>query len=339
MNTAEQAGQLIMAGTPLTAADDVRSVMERSHLGSVFLHGRSSRSAAGLKQEINRLPAMTAGNAKIEPLVSIDQEGGLVQSLRGGQWGTIASGRTQGTWSSAKLAQVTGDWAKDLARAGVTMDLAPVADTVPSGTESSNAPIGKYGREYGTDSTKVAADISIVTAAIKSAGVIATVKHFPGLGRVTGNTDTTRGVTDAKTTAHDPYLQPFQAGIDAGAGAVMISSAIYTQIDPDHQAVFSPKVITDLLRGQMGYQGVVMTDDVGAAKAVSNVSPGNRAVRFIEAGGDLVLTVPSNLARSMMTAVASKAAQDKGFHAQVEASVTRVLTLKQEAGLLHCSGS
>ncbi len=130
MNTAEQAGQLIMAGTPLTAADDARSLMERSHLGSVFLHGRSSRSAAGLKQEINRLPAMTAGNAKIEPLVSIDQEGGLVQSLRGGQWGTIASGRTQGTWSAAKLAQLTGDWAKDLARAGVTMDLAPVADTV-----------------------------------------------------------------------------------------------------------------------------------------------------------------------------------------------------------------
>jgi beta-N-acetylhexosaminidase len=289
-----------------------------------------------LKQEINRLPAMTAGKTKIEPLVSIDQEGGLVQSLRGGQWGTISSAREQGTWSVTKLAQVSGDWAKDLARAGVTMDLAPVADTVPSGTERFNAPIGKYGREYGTDSTKVAADITTVTAAIKSAGVIATVKHFPGLGRVTGNTDTTREVTDNKTTANDPYLQSFQAGIDAGAGAVMISSAIYTQIDPGSQAVFSSKVITGLLRGQMGYQGVVITDDVGQAKAVSNVSPGNRAVRFIEAGGDLVLTVRPDLARAMMTAVSSKAGQDKDFHAQVEASVTRVLTLKQEAGLLTC---
>ncbi len=81
-----------------------------------------------------------------------------------------------------------------------------------SGTESSNAPIGKYGREYGTDSTKVAADISTVTAAIKSAGVIATVKHFPGLGRVTGNTDTTRGVTDAKTTANDPTYSRSRPG-------------------------------------------------------------------------------------------------------------------------------
>lgn len=339
MNTAEQAGQLIMAGTPLTSADNVTSVMRRNHLGSVFLHGRSSRSAAGLKQEINRLPDMTAGKATIKPLVSIDQEGGLVQSLRGGQWGTIASARGQGTWSAAKLAEVTGAWAKDLARAGVTMDLAPVADTVPSGTESRNAPIGKYGREYGSDSTRVTADIATVTKAIKSAGVIATVKHFPGLGRVTGNTDTTRGVTDTRTTADDAYLQPFQAGIDAGAGAVMISSAIYTQIDPDRQAVFSSKVITDLLRRQMGYQGVVMTDDVGAAKAVSNVSPGDRAVRFIEAGGDLVLTVKPDLARSMMTAVATRALRDKNFHAQVEASVRRVLTLKQEAGLLSCSAS
>jgi len=339
MNSAEQAGQLIMAGTPLNSADDVAAVVKQNHLGSVFLHGRSGRSAAGLKREISRLPEMTAGNATIEPLVSIDQEGGLVQSLRGGPWGTISSAREQGTWSTTKLAQVTGEWAKDLARAGVTMDLAPVADTVPSGTESRNAPIGNYGREYGSDSTRVAADISTATAAIKSAGVIATVKHFPGLGRVTGNTDTTRRVTDTKTTADDPYLQPFQAGIDAGAGAVMISSATYTQIDPDSQAVFSSKVITDLLRGRMDYQGVVMTDDVGAAEAVTNVSPGSRAVRFIEAGGDLVLTVKPDLARSMTTAVAAKATQDKDFHAQVEASLTRVLTLKQEAGLLTCTDS
>ncbi len=118
----------------------------------------------------------------------------------------------------------------------------------------------------------------------------------------------------------------------------MISSAIYTQIDPDHQAVFSPKVITDLLRGRWGTRG----GDDGRCRGRQSGQqrlprqPGRTVHR---AGGDLVLTVPSNLARSMMTAVASKAAQDQDFHAQVEASVTRVLTLKQEAGLLRCSGS
>lgn len=156
MTTAEQAGQLVMAGTPLGNADSVVKTVQRNHLGSIFLHGRSGRSAAGLKKEINRIPAMTAGDATIEPLVSIDQEGGAVQSLRGSRWGTLPSAREQGSWSSEKLTSETEGWAKDLARAGITMNLAPVADVVPSGTESRNPPIGKFGREFGTDSDAVA---------------------------------------------------------------------------------------------------------------------------------------------------------------------------------------
>ncbi|GLY27777.1 beta-N-acetylhexosaminidase [Kineosporia sp. NBRC 101731] len=336
LSPAERAGQLVMAGTPLTDADSVVSVMRKNHLGSVFLHGRSGRSAAGLKQEINRLPSVRAGDATIEPLVSIDQEGGAVQSLRGGRWGTLAKARVQGTWSTARLSRMTGIWAKQLSRAGITMDLAPVADTVPSGTERRNPPIGVFGREYGTDTTTVSRAITTVTTALEKNKVIATVKHFPGLGRVTKNTDTSSGVVDTRTTANDAYLRPFQAGIDAGAGAVMISSATYRRIDPDNRAVFSSKVITDLLREQMGYQGVVMTDDVGAAKAVTDVAAGQRAVRFINAGGDLVLTVPSDQARTMMVAITKKAAVNKNFSKKVDASVTRVLTLKQKAGLLTC---
>ncbi|MBT0767925.1 glycoside hydrolase family 3 protein [Kineosporia sp. J2-2] len=336
MTVAEQAGQLIMTGTPLTDADAVTSVMKRNHVGSVFLHGRSGRTAASLKKEINRLPSMTAGDATIRPLVSIDQEGGQVQSLRGGTWGYLDDAQEQGTWTSTRLAAVTGQWAKSLAKAGITMDLAPVADTVPSGTEKRNPPIGVFGRQYGSDSAAVADAVATVTATLHDAGVMATVKHFPGLGRVTKNTDTSSGVVDTTTTTDDAYLRPFQAGIDAGAGAVMISSATYEKIDPDNRAVFSSTVITELLRGEMGFQGVVMTDDVGAAKAVADVSPGRRAVRFVEAGGDLVLTVESSQVRTMMTALSSRARQDPDFAAQVEASATRVLELKDEAGLLSC---
>ncbi|MCD5349916.1 glycoside hydrolase family 3 N-terminal domain-containing protein [Kineosporia mesophila] len=337
LSPAGRAGQLVMAGTPLTNADSVVSVMKKNHLGSAFLHGRSSRSAAGLKREINRLPSVRAGSATIAPLVSIDQEGGAVQSLRGGRWGTLAKARVQGTWSTTRLSQKTEIWAKQLSRAGITMDLAPVADTVPSGTERRNPPIGVFGREYGTDTATVSRAVTTVTTALEKNAVIATVKHFPGLGRVTKNTDTSSGVVDTRTTANDTYLRPFQAGIDAGAGAVMISSATYRRIDPDNRAVFSSKVITGLLREQMGYQGVVMTDDVGAAKAVTDVAPGQRAVRFINAGGDLVLTVPSDQARAMMVAITKKAAVNRNFSKKVEASVTRVLTLKQKAGLLTCN--
>ncbi|MCE0536738.1 hypothetical protein LWF15_14620 [Kineosporia rhizophila] len=336
MSVAEQAGQLVMAGTPLTDADAVVPVVNRNHLGSVFLHGRSGRSAGGLLKEIGRIPAMEAGGAKIEPLVSIDQEGGAVQSLRGSRWGDLPRARAQGEWDSARLTEETESWAEDLAQAGISMNLAPVADVVPSGTENRNPPIGKYGREYGTDSATVAKAVATVTEALRSQGVVATVKHFPGLGRVPLNTDLSGDVVDTKTTVDDPYLGAFRAGINAGAGAVMMSSATYEQIDPDNRAVFSSAVITDLLREQMGFSGVVMTDDVGAAKAVADVAPGQRAVRFVEAGGDLVLTVEADLARPMMTALSSKAAKDEEFAAKVEASATRVLTLKLQAGLMTC---
>ncbi|GAB3237611.1 glycoside hydrolase family 3 protein [Kineosporia babensis] len=337
MTTAEQAGQLVMAGTPLTDADAVVPVVKRNHLGSVFLHGRSSRSAAGLKKEINRIPAMQAGEATIEPLVSIDQEGGNVQSLRGARWGNLPAARKQGEWDPAQLTQETEAWAEDLAKAGITMNLAPVADVVPSGTEDRNPPIGKYGREYGTSSTQVADAVARVTQALQAQNVVATVKHFPGLGRVSLNTDLSANVIDTRTSADDAYLQPFVAGMEAGAGAVMMSSATYDRIDSENRAVFSPTVITELLRGQLGWQGVVMTDDVGAAKAVADVKPGQRAVRFVDAGGDLVLTVEPGLAREMMRALATKGANDADFGDKIEAAATRVLTLKQTAGLLTCS--
>jgi len=336
MSPAEQAGQLVMTATELSDADAQADAMTRNHIGSVFLHGRSSRSAAGLKKEIRRLPAVSAGPATIEPLVAIDQEGGAVQSLRGGAWDELDKASVQGTWSAGKLRRVTTAWSQDLAAAGISMDLAPVADTVPSGTAAQNPPIGVFGRQYGATAKSVATSIATVTDAMESAGVIATLKHFPGLGRVSANTDTTADVVDDETTTSAQDMLPFTAGIEAGAGAVMVSSATYPKIDPDHRAVFSSTVITDLLRGQLGFQGVVMTDDVGAATAVADVDPGQRATRFVAAGGDLVLTVDSSMAGTMMTALAKKARTSKAFAAKVEAALTRVLTLKQSAGLLTC---
>ena len=142
---------------------------------------------------------------------------------------------------------------------------------------------------------------------------------------------------DNTTTVTSAYLKPFQAGIDAGAGAVMISSASYPKIDKAQLAVFSSAVITDLLRGQMKYTGVVMTDDVGRAVAVKAVPRAQRGVRFISAGGDLVLTVVPEYATAMVDGIIAKAASDAGFRAKVDASTLRVLRLKQQSGLLTCS--
>jgi beta-N-acetylhexosaminidase len=337
LTSAQRAGQLVMTGVPASNPANYRTLVKTKHLGAVFLSGRTGNSQATIKKGLARLAVQKTKTTTIKLLVSVDQEGGKVQSLRGSAWITIPSAKTQGTWSTSKLTSQTKAWVKQLQTAGVNMDLAPVADTVPAGTEKKNPPIGAFDREYGTTSPKVSAAVTTVTSTMLAGKVIPTVKHFPGLGRVRYNTDNSTKAVDNVTTVTSPYLRPFQAGIDAGAGAVMISSASYPKIDKKNIAVFSAPVITSLLRGRMKYQGVVMTDDVGQAVAVQAVPRGQRATRFITAGGDLVLTVVPGYATEMVNAIIAQAKSSSTFRAKVNASTLRVLQLKQESGLLTCS--
>ena len=117
----------------------------------------------------------------------------------------------------------------------------------------------------------------------------------------------------------------------------MVSSAFYPKLDPSNQAMFSKAVVTGLLRERLGFDGVVITDDVGAAKAVAAVPVGARATRFISAGGDIVLTARATQAPVMLKAIATKRAASPAFAAQVDAAAARVLDLKADLGLVKCS--
>jgi beta-N-acetylhexosaminidase len=168
------------------------------------------------------------------------------------------------------------------------------------------------------------------------AGVVSTAKHFPGLGGVRGNTDFSAGVVDRQTTATDPNLLPFSNASEAGTPWLMMSSAVYSKLDASRAAAFSPAVVTDLLREQIGFRGLIVSDDLGRAVQVAAIAPGERAVRFLTAGGDIVLTAdPATLSR-MIDAVLSAATADPGFAARVTDSQRRVLEAKSQAGLLPC---
>jgi beta-N-acetylhexosaminidase len=171
---------------------------------------------------------------------------------------------------------------------------------------------------------------------MRKAGVATSVKHFPGLGRVRGNTDFSSGVVDNVTVRGDADLQPFADGIKAGTSMVMISTVTYTKIDPKNRAIFSPTVIQGMVRGDLGWQGVVITDDVGAAAEVASVPAGARATRFVAAGGDIVINAKAGLTATMVDALVAKAQEDKSFAAKLTSSVRRVLTLKQDRGLVNC---
>jgi beta-N-acetylhexosaminidase len=209
-------------------------------------------------------------------------------------------------------------------------------DVVPAGTAESNAPIGALDRQYGSDPAVNGAHGAAFITGMAEAGVMTVAKHFPGLGRVTGNTDfTATGVVDDETTADDPYLDSFRGAIGAGVPMVMIALATYTKIDASQPAVFSPAVMR-LLRDRLGFHGVIVSDDLGQAAAVESVPAGARAVRFLAAGGDLVTSQSLGPAEKMAAAVLAKASADASFRATVDAAAGQVLSAKKAAGLLSC---
>lgn len=341
LSDAQRLGQLFLVGQTLPdpAAAGIVAAVQAGHVGGVVLGGTGWSSAAGVQRSVQQLQALASPEATggVRFFVSGNQEGGRPGSLQafyGPGFSAIPSALSQGTMDPARLQQDAATWGAELHAAGVNLDLAPVMDTVPAELAATNAPIGGLDREYGHDPTTVAAHGSAFVRGMGSAGVATTVKHFPGLGRVSGNTDFTPRVVDTVTARHDPYLEPFRAGIAAGAGFVMVSLATYTRIDPANPAVFSPAVIQQLLRGDLGFRGVVMSDDLGAAAAVQDVPVAERALRFLAAGGDLILTMRPADVLPMEQALRARMDSDPAFHDRVEESVHRVLAAKADMGLL-----
>lgn len=339
MSQAQQVGQLFMSAVSTSGMTAAQSAaITGGRVGSVFLMGHTTAGTAAVKKVTDKVKKLAPAvkGATVRMLISTDQEGGRVQVLAGRGFSTIPSALTQGKLSASALQKDAQTWGQQLKAAGVTMNLAPVADTVPPNLVDINAPIGKLQREYGTNPATVATHSTAFLRGMLQSGVITTAKHFPGLGRVTGNTDFTLGVTDSTTTRTDAFLEPFRSAVKAGTPFVMVSSAIYSRIDPKTQAAFSSTVIRDVLRGSLGFQGAVISDDLGAAVAVSDHTPEQRAVDFLKAGGNMVLTVkPADIA-PMTKAVLSRMPKDTALRGAVSDSVRRVLTAKQNAGLLTC---
>jgi beta-N-acetylhexosaminidase len=338
MSEPQRVGQLFMVKLPdnaVTAA--VRDAVANEHIGSVWF-GRSSAGIAALRSVadgVQRLASQEA-TAGVGFLISANQEGGRVQGLSGPGFDTIPSAVVQGTWSTDRLEASADTWGSQLVDAGVNANFAPVADVVPAGTEGQNAPIGALQREYGNDPGTVSDHVAAFIAGMQEAGIATTAKHFPGLGRVEGNTDSTADVVDSVTTLDDPYLQPFATAIESDTPFVMVSLATYTQIDPDNIAAFSPAVMGDLLRGDLGFEGVILSDSLSAT-AVTDLRPGTRATRFLQAGGDLIVLTPLTTAIAMARAVLAHTGTDASLRARVDDAALRILEAKDEAGLLPCS--
>ena len=339
MTPAQRAGQLFTVGIAASPASEVARAVTAYHFGSLMFGTTTTASLTEIRQVTgaDQALASAAATANVRFFIAADQEGGEVLRLRGPGFAELPSAVTQGEQTPGALRREAAGWGRELKRAGVNLDLAPVMDVVPPGAAAGNQPIGALQREFGTDPQTVAAHGVAFLRGLRQAGVAATAKHFPGLGRVTGNTDLSAGVVDPVTAPGDPYLGSFQAAIDAGVPFVMVSLASYPRIDPRHLAVFSSRTMRTLLRQQMHFGGVIISDDMGAAAAVASLSPAARAIGFLSAGGDMILSDSLPAAAAMDTAVLGRMKRDPAFRSVVHAAVMRVLAAKQAYGLLPCT--
>ncbi|PYI39951.1 beta-N-acetylhexosaminidase [Arthrobacter psychrolactophilus] len=334
----QKVGQVLMVASPVTgpSADSLYAV-DTLLVGNVFMKGRSTAGQSGIADEVTGMLKHVSGSrtAGILPFVATDQEGGLVQIMRGRGFSEMPQAIEQGELPVATLLADATTWGEQLAAVGVNVNLAPVMDTVPSAEFApKNAPIGAFGREYGYTPEAVSSHGIAFAQGMRAAGVDATVKHFPGLGRATANTDVDADVIDTVTVRNDAYVEPFRDAVKAGVPWLMMSNASYPKIDAANLAPFSRTIVHDMVRGDLGFKGIIVSDDICDAVQVRAVPVSQRGVLFLKAGGTMALCTNEALLPEMYSGLVEAAKTDPAFAKQLDAAALVVLEMKQDRGLL-----
>lgn len=331
MSLAERVGQLVMA--PLYAGSDPSSLQDlivNQHVGSVLIIGNWNSGTAGVAAATSALQSYAPVNNQL--LMTTDQEGGLVQHLQGAGFDQMPSATNQGSMSTNQLRQSAAVWGSQLKSAGINVDLAPVVGTVTV-DRASNGPIGALYRDFGLDADGNADHAKAFIQGMADSGVGSAIKHYPGLGSVTGNTDfTADGILDTTTTLDGAEIGAFNSTLEANPSMVMMSLATYQAIDPNNPAVFSSALVTDYLRNTVGFQGVITSDSLSAT-ALGGIQPSDLGVRLVDAGGDLACIGASDYVQPILDGLNAKAAADSAFADKVAQSAIRVMTLKYSMGL------
>ncbi|TMD45216.1 MAG: glycoside hydrolase family 3 protein [Chloroflexi bacterium] len=338
MTSDQRIGQLFNLGLPGDVLGPTEiNLIQTDHIGSVWFVATSTAGVAGIQAVTSAVQAQvsSASTANVRFFVAANQEGGVIQAMQGPGFSRILAAVVQGTLTPVALQSQAATWGQELRAAGINFNFAPVMDVVPPGTDAQNQPIGALQREYGHDPATVGSHGVAFLTGMHQSGIAVSLKHFPGLGRVAGNTDFTTA-TDTTTTASDPYLQSFKDGIAANPDFVMVALALYTKIDPNHLAAFSSIVMTQMLRNSFGFGGVIISDDLGATAAVASIPPATRAIDFLSAGGEMIISKTAAPADAMVQAIRARVATDASFTQRVDDAALRILRAKQAYGLLPC---
>lgn len=318
----EAVGQLlVMAFDGSEAPEYIHRRLRNGEGAGVILFGGNVADASQLRRLTRTIQRSARGGA----LIATDQEGGEIRNVPFA--GPLAA--QSALDSPAEAGAAATEAARGLRRVGVNVNLAPVADV--------NPPTGGgvlAGRIYPGSPRQVAALTTAAVRAHEREHVAATAKHYPGLGRATVNTDDGSATIDASRDELEAAdLEPFRAAIAADAPLVMAGHALYPAFDPDHIASQSDVLLRRVLRDELGYRGVVVTDSIEAQGVLDRSDVATAAVRSVEAGADIVLMTGSGSWNLVYPRLLERARRDPAFRARVEQSARRVLALKRRLSL------
>jgi beta-N-acetylhexosaminidase len=341
MTLRQKAAQVLLldfTGTE-TGSTQLRQLLADSPPGGLMIMGRNVVSGPQLESMIAFFQdAAAAGGSPVRLLIAVDQEGGTVQRIRE-DVAEIPAARTLGSTSTpAKAGEIATRTATELLSLGVNMNLAPVADVAKSKGEF------LYSRTYSGDPARVAEYVTAVTNAFNRKGLITVLKHFPGHGSASGDTHTAAVISTATREEFDTvHLVPFEAGIKAGAEGVMVAHIVAKAYDVKHPSTSSNKVVESLLREQLGFTGVVVTDalEMAAARTVGETvgasgpkDVAETAVSALNAGCNLLISTGTLGSQLVILDTIVSAVKDGTLPlTRLNEAVMRILELKVRHGL------
>lgn len=316
----QQVGQLVVLSFSGSSVPPyVSEALRERRAAGVILFGGNITSPAQLRRLTGDLR-----RGSWRPLVAVDQEGG---SIRRVSW--IGPARTAPEQHAAGTVRAdAAAAARALLAAGITVTFAPVAD-VPSVSGAALA-----GRAFSRDPAQVSASVRAAIRGWRSGGIAATAKHFPGIGAAPANTDhAVVTIRRSRAVLERVDLPPFRAAVAAGVPLVMVGHARYPALDRARIASQSRPIIEGLLRDDVGFRGVVVTDSMEAQASLSTGSITTVSERAVRAGADLVLLTGRGSYRPVYERLLAVARRDPVFRERVRESAARVLALKARGAL------
>ncbi len=341
MTLDEKIGQLFLLAFSKNRLDEARTLFQDYFVGASYISNENvpdPEAAAALTARLQQYAAST--RLRIPLLLGADQEGawGVMVPVSCTGPGNMALGAAHRTQDAARMYRMIG---QELSAVGLNTVFAPCADC---NSNPNNSIIGM--RSFGEKPALVGALTAAAVQGAHDGGVAVSIKHFPGHGDTT--IDTHRGLATVNRTRAELFkidLYPFVQGIRAGTDMVMTSHIVFSALDPENPATLSRTILQDVLRGELGFQGVVLSDSMNMHSMKRNYRPEDSAVRALQAGVDLLMLAEEHYDHDASTYLkqqtalldAVKAAVEQGTLplSRVNQAVERVLKLKAARGLLN----